>query len=995
MKKLIIALSLILICSISFGQAIIQRSGVGNTVQDARLSAQYNFFVPRYADTTAALAGNAEGIDSCGAIIFTYDVMGLWFRSCSGGKSWVMIDPSGIPSTGNSWLISGNAGLFTSPVDPQYIGTKTVQGFGIKTSDVNRLIMPAAGLTLLTAASDTTLNKPMTYNTSTKEWNYGYWFGSGGGSGWGLTGNAGTTAGTNFVGTTDAVDLVLKSNAIERMRWNTSGALGLGGGTNYGTNGMFLQTTGNGGPPTWSESVTMANIGAVPNGAGATFSAGTLTLQPASSTFGGVVSSTTQTFTGVKTFASNIGIAGNAGASGDNQLIFGGNSTTFRRIYGSNSNAGNGAGVGMVLQNDVGNTFQYSFNSFLNLYTPDGVYIRTNGTGGYRFSHDGAGSKVRWSTSNAVGIESGAYLGWDANEFYHIAIPQAASTSAKTVLLYDTASGGYFSQISLDSIGGSGGAVAWNAITSPTADQALTFDAGESSTWTDANTTEDLFTVNSSTGTTNSLVSLNRTGTALASGNNILELVSSGANGTNAITATGARISVTNTNATSGTNVGLAVTASGATTANYAIQATGAVVPGTNNASDLGTSALAWRTGYFGTSIFDPILYGSSANLAGATGLTVSSTSAAGAANKGIIKIGTFAAFDEYYETMGIGLQNSVVPLHIKGSSTTYNGLKIENTNSGSYARQDWVNNSGDLTQMLLAGSAYNSGIFTSNSASFFNNGAGGTNIGASNAAGIIRFFTEGTGTANEKMRVIASGAVGINTTTPNVVNGTTFASVKLQISNASASSYITTNTDLNIGGTGILFNRSAASANLRLWAMDSQPDLSNTSSKFTVSSYTDAGSPTNMLTIDRNAIMGLRIPAVTTQYDNTTTTLGNVTGLSYNVTAAKKYKFTAKLFTTSDVAGGIKVAIGGTATATSIVYEGLTTDAGLTTQGRGTALGTAVAGVTAVTAAFVTIEGIIVVNASGTLTVQAAANAATGTTSVLVGSTFQITECL
>jgi len=195
MKKLIIALSLILICSISFGQAIIQRSGVGNTVQDARLSAQYNFFVLRYADTTAALAGNAEGIDSCGAIIFTYDVMGLWFRSCSGGKSWVMIDPSGIPSTGNSWLISGNAGLFTSPVDPQYIGTKTVQGFGIKTSDVNRLIMPAAGLTLLTAASDTTLNKPMTYNTSTKEWNYGYWFGGGSGSTptWQQTLTAGST----------------------------------------------------------------------------------------------------------------------------------------------------------------------------------------------------------------------------------------------------------------------------------------------------------------------------------------------------------------------------------------------------------------------------------------------------------------------------------------------------------------------------------------------------------------------------------------------------------------------------------------------------------------------------------------------------------------------------------------------------------------------------------------------------------------------------------
>lgn len=133
----------------------------------------------------------------------------------------------------------------------------------------------------------------------------------------------------------------------------------------------------------------------------------------------------------------------------------------------------------------------------------------------------------------------------------------------------------------------------------------------------------------------------------------------------------------------------------------------------------------------------------------------------------------------------------------------------------------------------------------------------------------------------------------------------------------------------------------------------------------------------------------------VSTQYDNTTTTLGNVTGLTANVAAGKVYRFEANLYTTSDVAGGIKVAIGGTATATTIIYEGLTTNAGLTTQSRSTALGTAVGAVTAVTAAYVTVTGTITVNAAGTLTVQAAANAATGTTSVLVGSTFVITEIL
>lgn len=36
---------------------------------------------------------------------------------------------------------------------------------------------------------------------------------------WSLTGNAGTTAGTNFIGTTDAVDLVFKRNSVEQARF--------------------------------------------------------------------------------------------------------------------------------------------------------------------------------------------------------------------------------------------------------------------------------------------------------------------------------------------------------------------------------------------------------------------------------------------------------------------------------------------------------------------------------------------------------------------------------------------------------------------------------------------------------------------------------------------------------------------------------------------------------------------------------------------------------
>ena len=132
----------------------------------------------------------------------------------------------------------------------------------------------------------------------------------------------------------------------------------------------------------------------------------------------------------------------------------------------------------------------------------------------------------------------------------------------------------------------------------------------------------------------------------------------------------------------------------------------------------------------------------------------------------------------------------------------------------------------------------------------------------------------------------------------------------------------------------------------------------------------------------------------VSTQFDKTNTTLADVTGLTATLVAGKIYRFEAKLYTTSDVGGGVKVAIAGTATATAIIYEGLTINAGTTTQSRGTALATTVGAVTAVTAAYITITGTITCNAAGTLTVQFAQNASNATaSSVLVGSTFIINE--
>ncbi len=54
------------------------------------------------------------------------------------------------------------------------------------------------------------------------------WTTPGAGSGWSLTGNSGTTAGTDFIGTTDNVDFVVKTNNAERMRVEAGGDVGIG-----------------------------------------------------------------------------------------------------------------------------------------------------------------------------------------------------------------------------------------------------------------------------------------------------------------------------------------------------------------------------------------------------------------------------------------------------------------------------------------------------------------------------------------------------------------------------------------------------------------------------------------------------------------------------------------------------------------------------------------------------------------------------------------------
>lgn len=88
----------------------------------------------------------------------------------------------------------------------------------LSTESRNSISNPATGLTVY----DTDLNNFYYYNGTS--WIYLL----NQKTGWNLLGNSGTSAGTNFIGTTDAVDFVAKTNNIERLRISSSGNIGIG-----------------------------------------------------------------------------------------------------------------------------------------------------------------------------------------------------------------------------------------------------------------------------------------------------------------------------------------------------------------------------------------------------------------------------------------------------------------------------------------------------------------------------------------------------------------------------------------------------------------------------------------------------------------------------------------------------------------------------------------------------------------------------------------------
>ena len=144
----------------------------------------------------------------------------------------------------NKTVLTLVIGLFTSILNAQVgVGTTSPNGALDVTSTNNGLLIPRIALSATNVATVITpTTSEIVYNTNTSAvgpnqvtpgfyyWNGTLWIRltTGNNNDWTLTGNAGTAPATNFLGTTDAQPLVIRTNNTEKVRIKSNGKVGIG-----------------------------------------------------------------------------------------------------------------------------------------------------------------------------------------------------------------------------------------------------------------------------------------------------------------------------------------------------------------------------------------------------------------------------------------------------------------------------------------------------------------------------------------------------------------------------------------------------------------------------------------------------------------------------------------------------------------------------------------------------------------------------------------------
>lgn len=152
--------------------------------------------------------------------------------SISGGvPTWVT--PAIAPTTGN--LTTTTSGVTVTGGTGAVLGAGTTVNVATNALNQNGLVTgPTAGNALQVWGTDA-LGNPGWITPTNNDWH--------------LTGNTGTSAATNFIGTTDNVDFVTKTNNIQRTSITSDGRMKIGSGTTFAYGLSRLEIEGEGVQP--------------------------------------------------------------------------------------------------------------------------------------------------------------------------------------------------------------------------------------------------------------------------------------------------------------------------------------------------------------------------------------------------------------------------------------------------------------------------------------------------------------------------------------------------------------------------------------------------------------------------------------------------------------------------------------------------------------------------------------------------------------------------
>lgn len=200
-----------------------------------------------------------------------------------------------------------------------------------------------------------------------------------------------------------------------------------------GAPNTFLFTDGSGNLAFGTPPVTglsFAPIGSTPNAEGASISAGVITLQPADASFGGLVTTTTQTIAGLKTFNTGITVSGG-------NITLGADSFVYTIDIGTGTGSGTAINIGTGSVTELITIGNLSGATALSQFVGSGGWT-VDGQGGSSFS---IGASITTGAISIGGVsQTGAITLGNSNAASIVNI--AHGTGPTTLNIADNTSGG-------------------------------------------------------------------------------------------------------------------------------------------------------------------------------------------------------------------------------------------------------------------------------------------------------------------------------------------------------------------------------------------------------------------------------------------------------------------------------------------------------------------------------------------------------------------------